>query len=107
MARLMMWASHKSVRPIDALEISPLAFKSNVRATSTSNQERNIAKNEMRIHVGHVPIFLTSNTLIMDDRVTTGTSLFPHSQLKIVLCASQQDKLALTRGNEPPNSLNR
>ena len=84
MARVMMWASHKSVRPIDATEISTFAFKSNVRAPSTSTQERNIARNEMRIHVGHVPIFLTSNILMMDDRVTICTSPSLGSQTKIV-----------------------
>jgi hypothetical protein len=65
---MTIWDSQRSVRPMDAVDASTFPFRSIVAMPSTSGQERIIARNEMRMHVGQVPTFLISNTRIIEDR---------------------------------------
>ncbi len=61
MARVLICANHKNVKAIDAIPTTTVTYVSSAIAPSTSNQERIIAKNEIRIHPGHIPRFRKSN----------------------------------------------
>jgi hypothetical protein len=63
-AHRKMCATHKRVRTI-AMAVNGIALASQARTTNVTVQQKIIARNEIRIHVGQVPTCRRSNILMI------------------------------------------